>query len=60
VSKREDGYYWIRCQGRWEPAEWYEGQWFVISSVRALPKVVIEKIGHRIEQPLYDPLEDWV
>ena len=52
---RPDGYYWIRYQGKWQIAEWFNGQWVFLGDIGLMNDRHFDKIHEEpIEQPPYD------
>lgn len=52
IIPRTDGYYWVRHKGKWEIAEWFNGQWCFLGDIGLMSDDHFDKIHEDpIEQP---------
>lgn len=52
---REPGFYWVRYEGKWEPAEWDGSRWWLINMDCPWTDAVMDQIGPRITPPGEEP-----
>lgn len=45
--KRENGFYWIKWDGRWLIAEYVQGEWYVTQRLSYLDDTDLEEIDER-------------
>lgn len=54
MTRREDGYYWIRMKNfynQWQPARWDEEKWWIIGTEEEYGDANITEVGERIKEP---------
>jgi hypothetical protein len=51
---REDGFYWVKHQGKWTIAEYFQDQWVFLGDIGLMKDEHFDKIHEdRIEEPGY-------
>jgi hypothetical protein len=47
---RENGYYWVKYKGNWQPALYAKNNtWFIINAYEGIPETELDEVGINIK-----------